>query len=187
MSRSASATTRGTRRDLPHAEIGVQDDAIHAIVAAPQQTWQRVLSRSVIQARYSYPAARQTAPQGPTFFAARSAKKRRYLDLQKRSNGEVGLGFLRRPGVVVVILATTSCFRFRPPDSGSSNAAWRRSAASPCAWAWSVHLALRYSLPARLRFKAAMRSMTGEGAPTARGLMGSPLIFASISSRKASW
>src|SRR6516225_8567466 len=40
---------------------------------------------------------------------------------------------------------------------------------------------------ARLGFKAAMRSMTGVGAAISLGLMVSPFILASISSRQASW
>jgi hypothetical protein len=63
--------------------------------------------------------------------------------------------------------------------SGSSNAAWRRS----------VTLALRLGAArgfgsfegfswARLRFRAAMRSITGGGTLSAHGLMGSPFILA---------
>src|ERR1700740_1122827 len=44
---------------MPHPEIRVEDDAIHAIVAAAQQILvERVLSRSVIQTGYSYPPGR---------------------------------------------------------------------------------------------------------------------------------
>ena len=40
---------------------------------------------------------------------------------------------------------------------------------------------------AKLRFNAAIRSMTGGGAAKSLGLTVSPFILASISSRKASW
>jgi hypothetical protein len=38
---------------------------------------------------------------------------------------------------------------------------------------------------ARLRFRAAIKSMTGDGVDTARGLMVSPFVFASISAASA--
>jgi hypothetical protein len=40
---------------------------------------------------------------------------------------------------------------------------------------------------ARLRFKAAIKSITGAGSETSCGLIAIPLILASISSHKACW
>ena len=76
-------------------------------------------------------------------------------------------------------------FRFRPPGTGSKRAGWRRSGAILFAF-----LGVCFepdASRARLRFKAAMRSMTGGGAAISLGLTVSPFILASSSSRKASW
>ena len=40
---------------------------------------------------------------------------------------------------------------------------------------------------ARLRFRAAIKSIKGAGVETSRGLMATPFILASITSRNASW
>ena len=90
--------------------------------------------------------------------------------------------------VMVVGSAARSSFLRRPPDTGKSNDGWRRSDAA----------LMRLSLPdlapfaagaspARLRFKAAIRSITGGGVETSLGLMATPFILASIGSRNASW
>jgi hypothetical protein len=64
---------------MPHPEIGVQHDAIHAIVAAAQQ----ILVESAQPVRHEGQATGILPPvsklplQGAHFFAAPSAKKRR--------------------------------------------------------------------------------------------------------------
>jgi hypothetical protein len=95
--------------------------------------------------------------------------------------------FLRRRAVTVVCCATGSFFALRPPNTGKSNDGWRRSGSA------LVRFPL-FAIPfpagascARLRFKAAIKSITGGGAVTARGLIGNPFILASISSRNACW
>src|SRR6516164_3252238 len=79
-------------------------------------------------------------------------------------------------------------FRFRPPGTGSKRADWRRSGAVllACFRAAVVRFEPDASR-ARLRFKAAMRSMTSGGAAISLALTVSPFILASSSSRKASW
>src|SRR5215467_13771853 len=78
-------------------------------------------------------------------------------------------------------------FRFRPPATGNNKVAWRRSDAVLFAFVRAP--AVRFEAGvccARLRFKAAIKSMAGGGAAISLGLTGSPFILASISSRKAS-
>src|SRR5215471_348933 len=78
-------------------------------------------------------------------------------------------------------------FRFRPPATGNNKVAWRRSGAVLFAFFRAPSLRLEAAAScARLRFKAAIKSMTGGGAAIPVGLTGSPFILASISSRKAS-
>jgi hypothetical protein len=82
--------------------------------------------------------------------------------------------------------AATS-FRFRPPATGNNKAVWRRSRA--VFFGFFAVAAVRFGAAgfcARLRFKAAIRSMTGAGFAISLGLTGSPLILASTSSRNAS-
>jgi len=66
---------------MPHPEIGVKDDAIHAIVAAPQQ----ILAESAQPIRHAgrvqLLCRLPKLPRRGDFFAVRAAKKRRYLDL----------------------------------------------------------------------------------------------------------
>src|SRR5215472_8020176 len=78
-------------------------------------------------------------------------------------------------------------FRFRPPATGNNKVAWRRSGA--VLFAFLRAPALRFEAGgscARLRFKAAIKSMTGGGPTISFGLTVSPFILASMSSRKAS-
>ena len=91
--------------------------------------------------------------------------------------------FLRRPVAVVICSAAGCSFLLRPPDTGKSNAGWRRSGIV------LVRFCCFFAVPpfagvscARLRFKADMRSITGAGALTARGLTGRSFILVSISS-----
>ena len=64
---------------MPHAEVGVQNDPIHAIVAAAQE----ILIQSAQPIRHGGYATSTPPyfklPQRGHFFAARSAKKRRYV------------------------------------------------------------------------------------------------------------
>src|ERR1700732_4361057 len=64
---------------MPHAKVGVQNDPIHAIVAAVQQILIES-AKSIAHARYatSTPLSFKLPRRGH-FFEARSAKKRRYL------------------------------------------------------------------------------------------------------------
>src|ERR1700736_3256121 len=65
---------------MPHAEVGVQNDPIHAIVAAVQQILIES-AKSIAHARYatSTPLSFKLPRRGH-FFEARSAKKRRSLE-----------------------------------------------------------------------------------------------------------
>src|ERR1700730_16637032 len=94
--------------------------------------------------------------------------------------------FLRPLVATVAGSVARSSFFFRPPDTGSSNALWRRSGAALARFLVLAPFAAGGSCT-RLRFKAVIRSMTGAGVEISRGLIGRPLIFASISSRSASW
>ena len=73
-----------------------------------------------------------------------------------------------------------------PPATGRSNERWRRSAVG------LARLSLADAEPvtgiscARLRFKAAIKSITGGGVLTACGLIAIPFSLASISPRNAS-
>ena len=65
-------------RTMPHAEVGVQNDPIHAVVAAAQQilieSAQSIGHRGTLEELRVF----ETAPKGP-LFRSRSAKKRRTL------------------------------------------------------------------------------------------------------------
>ena len=93
---------------------------------------------------------------------------------------------LRRLAAGVVGSMAACAFRFRPPGTGSKRAGWRRSGTVFFAFFGAVCFEPDASR-ARLRFKAAIRSITGDGAAISLGLTVSPFILASISSRKASW
>ena len=94
--------------------------------------------------------------------------------------------FLRRL-VPVVLSSSAGCsFVFRPPDTGNKSDAWRRSGVAFVRWPLPALPAFAGDSFARLRFKAAIRSITGAVSVTARGSMATPFILASISSRKAS-
>ena len=80
--------------------------------------------------------------------------------------------FLRRFSATVAGSVGRSSFFFRPPDTGRSNALWRRSGAAVARLALAP-FAVGGSCE-RLRFKAAIRSMTGAGVEISRGLTGSP-------------
>ena len=84
--------------------------------------------------------------------------------------------------------AAGSIFRLRPPATGSNKAGWRRSGfvLRPLLGAAPTRFEAAASR-AKLRFNAAIRSMTAGGAAISLGLTVSPFILASISSRKASW
>src|SRR5258706_16314251 len=73
---------------MPHAEVGVQNDPIHAIVAAVQQILIES-AKSIAHARYatSTPLSLKLPRRGH-FFEARSAKKRRLLIGRKLSSRE---------------------------------------------------------------------------------------------------
>src|SRR3984893_16334679 len=76
---------------MPHAEVGVQNDPIHAIVAAAQD----ILIQSAQPICHGGYARRTPAyfklPRRGHFFAARSAKKRRSLSYNSRSGGSSAL------------------------------------------------------------------------------------------------
>ena len=92
--------------------------------------------------------------------------------------------FLRRR--VMVRSAAGFSFPLRPPDTGRSNDGWRRSATALARFSVFLLSLFAGASCARLRFKAAIRSITGGGVLTARGLMGSPFILASIRACEAS-
>ena len=91
-----------------------------------------------------------------------------------------------RPLVATVAGSVTRSSFFRPPDTGRSNALWRRSGAALARLLVLATFAAVGSCT-RLRFKAAIRSMTGAGVEISRPLIGSPFILASISSCNDSW
>jgi hypothetical protein len=62
-----------------------------------------------------------------------------------------------------------SSFSLRPPDAGRSNDGWRRSANAFARFSVFVLSLFAGVSCARLRFKAAIRSITGEGSGTDRG------------------
>ena len=79
--------------------------------------------------------------------------------------------FLRRL-VPAVLSSSAGCsFLFRPPDTGNKSDAWRRSGVAFVHWPLPALPAFAGDSFARLRFKAAIRSITGEGSMTARGLI----------------
>src|SRR5438045_5631661 len=83
--------------------------------------------------------------------------------------GRRGQAFLRRLVATVTGSVVGFCLSFRPPDTGRSNALWRRSGA---ALARLLGLAPFATGSARLRFSAAIRSMTGAGVETSCGSIG---------------
>ena len=84
--------------------------------------------------------------------------------------------------------AASSVFRLRPPLTGSNKAGWRRSGLLLAAFLEAVPKRFDAGAScAKLRFNAAIRSMTGGGVAISLGLTVSPFTLASISSRKASW
>src|SRR5690349_23421690 len=64
-----------------------------------------------------------------------------------------------------------SSFRFRPLATGRSNDRWRRSAAGLARFFLAVVPLIAGASCERLRFRAAIRSITGGGVITCRGLM----------------
>jgi hypothetical protein len=68
-------------------------------------------------------------------------------------------------------------FRFRPPGTGSKRAGWRRSGTVFFTFFGAVCFEPDASR-AKLRFKAAIRSITGDGAAISLGLTVSPFILA---------
>jgi hypothetical protein len=94
--------------------------------------------------------------------------------------------FFRRLVAIVVCSPAGCSFLLRLPDTGKSNDGWRRSGIVLVRFSLVALPPLAGASCARLRFKAAIRSITGGGTLSARGLMATPFILASISSRKAS-
>jgi hypothetical protein len=72
---------------------------------------------------------------------------------------------------------------FRPPATGRSSDRWRRSAASLTRFSFAEVPLIASVSSARLRFRAAIRSTTGGGVTTSRGLMGSPFSLAHMLER----
>ena len=116
----------------------------------------------------------------------RSLRAQRVETDPAKGSSDQTVACLRRLAAGVVGSAAACAFRFRPPGTGSKRAGWRRSGAILFAFFGAVRFAPDASR-ARLRFKAAMRSMTGGGAAISLRLTVSPFILASSSSRKASW
>ena len=83
-------------------------------------------------------------------------------------------------------LVTGSSLLVRPPATGKSNDRWRGAAARLARFSLPIVPLIAGVSCARLRFRAAIRSMTGGGVITSRGLMGRPVSLASISARSAS-
>src|ERR1700732_773776 len=91
--------------------------------------------------------------------------------------------FFRR--LVAIVVCSAGCsFLLRSPDTGNSNDGWRRSGIVLVRLCLVALPPLADASVARLRFKAAIRSITGGGTLSARGLMATPFILASISSRQ---
>jgi hypothetical protein len=84
-------------------------------------------------------------------------------------------------------LVAGSSFLLRPPATGRSNDRWRRSAAGLARFSLAVMTPVAVVSCARLRFKAAIRSITGGGVMTSRGLIGRPFSSASMSALNPSW
>ena len=79
--------------------------------------------------------------------------------------------FLRRL-VPAVLSSSAGCsFLFRPPDTGNKSDAWRRSGVAFVRWPLPALPAFAGDSFARLRFKAAIRPITGGASVTARGLI----------------
>src|SRR5215469_2758273 len=93
--------------------------------------------------------------------------------------------FLRRLIATAADPVTGCSFFFRPPATGRSNDRWRRSAGPARFFLAAVPLIAGVSC-ARLRFRAAIRSIAGGGVTTSWSLMGRPFSLASISARSAS-
>jgi hypothetical protein len=104
---------------------------------------------------------------------------------QSRSNGEAH-AFFRGLTATAAGSVGVSSFLLRPPPTGRSKERWRRSAAGLARLSLAVAPPVTAVSRARLRFSAAIRSNTGVGATTSRGLIGMPFSLASISSRNAS-
>src|SRR5205823_3352602 len=103
-----------------------------------------------------------------------------------RSITSRGQAFLRPLVAIVAGSVARSSFFLRPPGTGRSNALWRRSGAALARLLVLASFAAGGSCT-RLRFSAAIRSMTGAGVEISRGSIGSPFTLASISSRNDSW
>jgi len=68
--------------------------------------------------------------------------------------------------------AVACAFRFRPPGTGNKRAGWRRSGAVLLAFFGAASVCFEPDASrARLRFKAAMRSITGGGAALVKGAL----------------
>src|SRR6266481_2222022 len=121
---------------MPHAEVGVQNDPIHAIIAAAQE----ILIQSAQPICHGGYARRTPAyfklPRRGHFFAARSAKKRSFLvgiAEKDRRPCPKGTGFAR--GRVIAELGgcekTLSLTRdrgFNPSSSASESVPYLESA-----------------------------------------------------------
>src|SRR5258708_2435595 len=93
--------------------------------------------------------------------------------------------FFRRLVASVVCSAAGCSFLLRPPDTGNSNDGWRRSGIVLVRLCLVALPPLADASVARLRFQAAIRSITGGGTLSARGLMATPFILASRSTAAA--
>ena len=89
--------------------------------------------------------------------------------IPQKGSSDQTVACLRRLAAGVVGSAAACAFRFRPPRTGSRRAGWRRSGAILFAFFGAVCFEPDASR-ARLRFKAAMTSMTGGGAAISLGL-----------------
>src|SRR6202022_4452066 len=96
----------------------------------------------------------------------------------RRPNGG-DQAFFRRPVATVAGSVADFSFVSRPPDTGRSNALWRRSGAALARLLALAPFAAGGSCT-RLRFRAAIRSMTGAGVEISGGLIGNPFILALI-------
>ena len=108
--------------------------------------------------------------------------------IPQKGSSDQTVACLHRLGAGVMGSAVACAFRFRPPGTGNKRAGWRRSGAVLLAFFGAASVCFEPDASrARLRFKAAMRSITGGGAAISLGFTVSTFILASISCCRASW
>jgi hypothetical protein len=92
--------------------------------------------------------------------------------IPQKGSSDQTVACLRRLGAGLMGSAVACAFRFRPPGTGNKRAGWRRSGAVLLAFFGAASVCFEPDASrARLRFKAAMRSITGGGAALVKGAL----------------